>query len=160
MSNFDIRISIKKLSNYSASLDNTEDKKTLLLMIKSFSYYISNLYLRLIEESINSRRYNGDWEPVEDKEYKNYIGTVPTTDILYVIGDALEVVKIGHNFVVRVSPKYKYPGTNIPLIRVLRAIEYGTSKFNARPLLAKNSQHINRRILDLWRGYLMMKGVI
>lgn len=160
MSSLDIKISIKKLSNYSASLDRSRKKKTLLLMIESFAHYILHLYLSMIEESINSRRYRGKWEPVEDEGYIEYLGVTPETNILYLIQEALEVKKIGNYFYVRVNPHYLYPGTRIPLIRILKAIEYGTSKFNARPIMSKSAREISRHIMDLWRGYLTMKGVI
>lgn len=160
MTCLEIKISIKKLSDYSASLDKSENKKTLLLMIESFSHYILKLYLSMIEESVSSRRYQGKWEPTEDEGYLEYLGATPSADILNLIEDSLEVKKIGNYFYIRVSPGYKYPGTMIPLARVLRSIEYGTSKFNSRPIFSKITRKINNNIQSLWRGYLTMKGVI
>lgn len=159
MTSLDIKINIKKLSNYSASSDRVKRKKT-LLVIESFSRYVANLYLSMIEEAINSRRYKGNWEPVDDPGYIEYLGVTPETNIIYLIRDALEVKKIGNNFYVRFDPHYKYPGTKLSLIKVLRAIENGTSKFNARPIFSKIVKEINSHILSLWKGYLAMKGVI
>lgn len=160
MTSLDIKINIKKLSDYSASLDKDTKKKTLLLMIESFSNYILRLYGSMIEEAINSRRYKGKWEPVEEEGYLDYLGVTPKVNILYLIEEALEVKKIGSNFLIRINPYYRYPGTDIPLVRVLRTIENGTSKFNARPIMSKIVVQIRSNILDLWRGYLMMKNII
>lgn len=160
MTSLDIKINIREFSNYSAALGRNSDKKTKLMIVESFSYYILRFYLRLIEEAIYSRRYQGQWEPIDEQGYIDYLGVVPTNDILSLIKDALEVEKIGYNFIVRINPHYKYPGTNIPLVRVLRAIETGTSEFPARPILAKITSKVRRRLFDLWRGYLTMKGVI
>ena len=159
MTNINIRIRIKKISDYSKSSGDTFKKKTLLLMIESFAYYILNLYGRLIEEEINSPRYKGKWEPIEEKGYIEYLGVTPHISILYLLQDSLEVRKIGSSFIVRVTPTYKYPGTKLYLLKVLRAIEQGTADFNARPILSKNARKIENRIIDLWRGYLAMRGI-
>jgi hypothetical protein len=160
MNSLEIRIRTRKLMDYSASLKRTIDDKTLLMMIKSFSEYVMNLYGMLIEESINSNRYKGLWEPIEEEGYKEYLGTEPTGDILFYIKDAFEVKKIGYDFIIRINPRKKYPGSKVPLYRVVLAIDNGTSKFNARPILKKIINQINHHMLDLWRGFLKMKGVI
>lgn len=160
MTNFDIKINIRKISNYSGLSNNRRTRKTLLLMIESFSQYVLELYGRLIEEAIYSRRYKGNWEPVEEEGYREYLGIKPTRNILYSIRESLEVKKIGYHFIVRFNPSYRYPGTKIPFIRVLRAIENGTSDFNARPIISKIVVQLRSNLLDLWRGYLTMKGVI
>lgn len=160
MSNLDIKINIRRLMDYSGSLDVSEDKKTLLSMIESFSSYVSELYLSMIQESIYSRRYKGEWEPVDDPEYVEYLGTTPDTHILILISEALEIKKIGYNFIIRFNPRYRYPGTRHYLVNILRAIDRGTSKFNARPIFHKIVSQIRSHIPELWKGYLSMKGVI
>lgn len=160
MNSLEIRINITKLKNYSATALRTVEEKTLLTMIESFSKYVMNLYGMMIEESINSNRYKGQWEPVDDEGYKEYLGTEPVGDIISLIQDAFEVRKIGYNFIIRINPKKKYPGSKIPLERVILAIDHGTSKFNSRPILRRITNQIRSHILDLWRGYLLMKGVI
>ena len=158
MTNLDIKINILKLSSY-VGKKGIGDKK-LSLMVEYFSHYILNLYGRVIESEINSRRYRGKWEPVDDPGYLEYIGVTPERPMIDLIAEALEVVKIGYNYIVRINPRYMYPGTRIPLMTVLRAIESGTSKFNARPILAKSTREINKNIVKLWKGYLKMKGVL
>lgn len=160
MANLDIRINIKELSKYGMTISNISDRKSLLPIIGSFSQYIRSLYIAMIKEAINSRRYKGKWEPVEEKGYLEYLGITPESDILDLIRESLESRKIGYNFIIRVNPDYRYPGTDIPLSRVLRAIESGTSKFNARPILSKISRKINSSMKELWKSYLAMKGVI
>lgn len=129
-------------------------------MIESFSKYVMNLYGMLIEEAINSNRYKGIWEPVNEEGYKEYLGTEPTGDILYYIKEAFEVKKIGYNFIIRLNPRSRYPNSRLPLSRVVLAIDNGTSKFNARPILRKIIKQINHHMIDLWKGFLKMKGVI
>lgn len=160
MRSLDIKINIKELTNYSASSDLIKKKKTLLLMIKSFAEYLRSLYLHLIKEEINSKRYQGNWEPIEEKGYQEYLGVSPQSDIYLLVEDAMEVKKLGNNFVVRINPYYKYPDTRIPLLKVLRAIENGTSDFNARPLMSKVVLELQKNVIDYWRAYLAMKGVI
>ena len=160
MNSLEIKINIKKLTDYSASLKRTIDEKTLLLMIESFSKYVMNLYGVLIEEAIKSNRYKGVWEPIDEKGYREYLGTKPTGDILLYMREAFEVKKIGYNFIIRINPKERYPGSKLPLSRVVLAIDNGTSKFNSRPILRKIIYQINHHIIDLWRGFLKMKGVI
>lgn len=160
MTGLDIRINIKKLTDSSTFLDDRIKKRTLLLMIKSFADYVSELYLHLIEEAIHSRRYKGRWEPLEEEGYLEYLGVSPTVGILSLMKDAIEVKKIGYNYVIRFSPYYLYPDTRIPLVRVIKAIEKGTSEFNARPIVLKQNVLIRTHIRELWKGYLAMKGVI
>lgn len=160
MSSLDIRINIDKFLDYSESLGSTIEKKTLIMMIKSFSEYVLELYGRMITEAIYSNRYKGNWEPVSDKEYKEYIGTEPVNDIIQVMRDALEVKKIGYHFLIRFNPHYKYPGSKLTLDKVLRAIDSGTSKFHARPIFSKIQRDINKHLYELFRGYLKMKNVI
>lgn len=159
MTSLDIRISISKLLDYSDVLRKTDRRKTSLLIIEDFAHYIRELYIKMVAESIHSRRYKGKWEPVEDEGYLEYLGTTPSLDILYLIEEALLVEKTGYNFIVSFNKRYKYPGTDLSLVKVLRAIEYGTSEFNPRPILAKIVGEIRGNLLDLWRGYLTMKGI-
>lgn len=160
MISFDIRININKIKNYSKTLRPTVDDETLSLMISSFSTYVKNLYGRMIEEAMNSRRYRGKWEPVDDPNYVEYIGTKPEVPIIDLLGEALEVKRVGYNYIIRIDPRYKYPGSKLTLLHVVRSIENGTSDFHARPILYKVSKDIQRRIFDLWRGFLLMKRVI
>lgn len=160
MSNFDIRINIRNLTNYTLKSGISTNKKTILLMIEDFSYYIRNLYLLSLEESINSKRYKGKWEPIEEKGYIEYLGVTPKVPIMSLIEDSMEVKKVGYNFIVEINPKYKYPGSKLPLVKVLRAIDRGTSDFNSRPIFNKIISEMRRRVMDLWRGYLLKKGVI
>lgn len=160
MTSLDIKISISKIKDYSVSSLSKKEEKTLLMLIESFSMYVMNLYGILIEEAVNSNRYRGQWEPMEEKGYKEYLGTEPTGDILLYLKKSLEVKKIGRNFIIRVNPKIKYPGSDLSIEKVILAIDNGTSKFNARPVCKRIVSQIRAHILDLWRGFLLMKGVI
>lgn len=160
MNTLDISIKIYELSNYNKSLREELGDRELLKMIREFSKYILRLYIFLITEEINSNRYKGEWEPKDDEEYQKYLGVVPKGNLLEYLEESLECRKVGYKFVIRVNPKSKYPGSNIPLTKVLKAVEYGTSKFNARPILVRVKRTISDNMIDLWRGFLTMKGVI
>lgn len=159
MTNFDIRINIKMLSNHSGYLNISKDKKLFYKLVGSFAHYVLRLYKLMIKEDMHSNRYKGVWEPIEERGYIEYLGVIPQKNIYDILCESLEVAKIGYNYIIRVNPYDKYPKTKIPLSRVIRAIEHGTSKFNSRPLLASISREINKNILELWRGYLSMRGV-
>lgn len=160
MKGYELKIDIKRLLHYSGISKSQISNKTLLMTIKSFSSYIRDLYLLMIEEEIYSRRYKGKWEPVDDEEYIDYLGTTPSTHIILLIKDALEIREINNDIIIRVDPEYKYPDSRLPLIKVLRAIDNGTSKFNARPLIRHVIRRLNSEIPKLWRNYLKKKGVI
>lgn len=160
MSSLEIKVNVRVLEDYSKKFFDKIEKKTLLKIIKAFSEYLLELYGSLIEEAVNSNRYKGQWEPVDDEGYKEYLGTEPTGDILYYIKDALEVKKIGYNFIIRIDPKKKYPGSNLSVERVVLALDNGTLKFSARPILKKIIRQIRSHIKELFRGFLKMKGAI
>lgn len=159
MISYEIKIDISRLLHYSEFLKSHISNETLLMLIKSFSEYVRDLYLLMIEEEIFSNRYKGRWEPIEDKEYLKYIGTIPTNHIMSIIEDAIEIRKIKQSIIVRIDPEYLYPGSKIRLLMVLRAIDNGTSKFNARPLFKSIVRQLNSSLPSLWKNYLRKKGV-
>lgn len=159
MTNFSISISATMIATSIASKGLSKDDKVIMNTILSFAEYIRRLYLKLIEEDMNSNRYRGNWEPSEDKGYQEYLGVIPKYNILELLDNSLEIKKIGYTIYVRINPYMKYPGSRRSFLDVLRAIEYGTSDFPARPILAKNAREIQKNVLRLWKGFLMMKGV-
>lgn len=161
MTNLDIKIEINILLYYSRPWESTVGKKTLLMMMKPFAEYIRVLYLRSIREAMKSPRYKGKWEPRDEEGYLGYLGVDTfSDDISMLMEEALEVKKIGKNYFIRFNPYYKYPKSSLSLIRVLRAIEHGTSDFSARPILVKCKRNIQRNLRELWIGYLTLRGVI
>lgn len=158
-SEYSIKLDVGKLLYYSEVLKPRISNETLLMLIRSFSVYVRDLYKVMIAESIYSNRYKGDWEPIKDEGYLEFLGTTPSEHILDLIYDALEIREIKNNIVIRFEPEYKYPGSKLTLVRVLKAIDNGTSKFNARPILKDAVSHLNRNISGLWRVYLRQKGV-
>lgn len=159
MNNYEVRINIGKLLHYSSISKSKVDNETLLMLINSFSLYIKKTYISMIYESIYSRRYKGEWEPVDDLGYLDYLGTTPSDDIFELIYDAMEIRSIKQNIVVRITPSYRYPGSKHTLLAVLNAIDNGTSKFNARPILKSIVRYIQYNLSRLWRIYLRQKGV-
>lgn len=160
MTNLEVKVSITKLLEYSDFLEDEIDKRTRIKLIGSFCEYLKRLYITMVEESMNSNRYKGRWDPRDEIGYINYLGVIPKKGILSILADALEVKKMGYNFYIRVNPRKKYPGSKLTVLKVLRALENGTSDFSARPILYKVSKEIRSNLLDLWRGWLKMKGII
>lgn len=159
MTNLEIKINIRKLRN-DRKVQKYKDEKSFTLLVEHFAKYIARLYVDLIEKAIESHQYKGKWEPVDDEEYIKYLGTEPKKNIIVLIKEAMEVKKVGYNFIVRINPYYRYPDSDLTLLQVLRAIDNGTSKFPARPIFNKIVRSLNNQLLRLWRGYLTKKGVI
>lgn len=160
MKDYEVIIKIDRLLHYSASLKPDISNETLLMIIRSFSSYVRDMYKAMILEFIYSKKYKGSWEPVEEEGYIEYLGVPPSdTDIVYLMYEALEIREIKNNIIIRFDPKYLYPGSRIPLIKVLKAIDNGTSKFNARPVLRPIVRQLNSSIPELWRLYLKQRGV-
>lgn len=160
MSSLEVKVDILRLLRLGKNSASKVDEETLLEYIEQFAHHIRNLYLRLIEEAMNDRRYGGEWEPRNDPEYLEYLGTTPNFYLLDLLDEALEVKKVGYNYIIQFNRRMRYPGTHTPLVKVLRAIDAGTSKFNARPIFSKIRYRLRHRITDLWKGYLIRKGVI
>lgn len=159
MNNYDIKINVPSLLHYSVLSKSKVDNETLLMLINSFSWYVRKTYVSMIYESIYSSRYKGDWEPIYDQGYLDYIGTNPSADIFDLIYDALEIRSIKQNIVIRIDPDYMYPNSKLKLLTVLNAIDNGTTKFNARPLLKGVARKLRFKLHSLWRVYLRQRGV-
>lgn len=153
----EIKISIAQLQRY--EIDETNKKKHLMIM-ESFAHYIRRLYLRLLRDEMDSNRYKGQWEPIHDLNYIEYLKVIPNRDIYSIIKDALKVEKVGNYFIVRIDGYYKYPGSSRYLEDVLSVIEYGNSKVDARPIMRKSIRFIDMNMDRLYKGYLSMRGVI
>lgn len=160
MSSIDIRINIKELLEYNESLRSEIGDRVLIKIIKEFSDYVLRLYFFSIREATYSNRYKGKWEPKDEEGYIEYLGVTPVGDILEYIEEALESKRIGYKFIIRINPHYKYPKSKLFLSKVVRAIDAGTTKFNSRPILRKIIRQIENNMIDLWRGFLTMKGVV
>lgn len=160
MISYEIKINIPRLLHYSAVLKPHISNETLIMIIKSFSNYVRDLYLAMIEEAVYSRRYKGDWEPIDEEGYLEYLGTTPSdSHILSLMVDAIEIREIKKNIIIRFDPKYYYPDSKLPLVKVLKAIDNGTTKFNARPILKSIVRELNTSLPSLWKSYLKKKGV-
>lgn len=160
MTNFDIRLNIPRLAANTIRLGSRLDDKELNIVVGAFAAYLRELYGLMVEEAINSNRYKGEWEPRDDEGYQEYIGTKPTTSMITLISRSLYVKKRNREYIVTFDERKRYPGSKLTIFRVLKAIEYGTSKFNARPMMVKITRKLNRNLLSLWKGFLTMKGVI
>lgn len=160
MDRLDIRVNIKSIMDYSESLKKDLSEETILSLIEQFSLFLVDIYLMFIQDSMCSRVYKGKWEPVDDENYLKYIGTTPQEHIYDSIKSSMSSKKIGNNYIVGIDQSKKYKGSKLSLVQVINAIEYGTSKFNARPIFRKILTTIRKDILDLWRGYLTLKNII
>lgn len=161
MADFEIKIQTSKLKHYSKSLVNSIDPKTLSVVIEGFSRYVQRVYIVEIRRAMRkSNRYRGQWEPVDDPGYVEFLGTSPTNQMYDYLPLIFETVKVGPNWIIRVSDSYVYPNTSLKILKVLRSIEHGTTKFRARPLINKVASEVEHSILALWRYYLYSQGVL
>lgn len=159
MNSLSIKLKVRELSE---EFPSKIEKRTRIKLMDSFAEYIKNLYIRSLEDQMYSSRYKGNWEPVEDLGYLEFIGDTPEENILDIIISNIEVKKSLAYHQIRIDPHVRYPKkkSKLTLLRVLNAIEYGTSKFNARPIFRSVISSIDEDIAILWRSYLFRKGVL
>lgn len=160
MNNFEIRINIKTLASYSSALRRDIGEEKFNRLVLSYAKYLRNIYLGMIEESIYNTKYEGQWEPSSDEAYQKYLGTTPVKNTVELLSSSIEIVKSGYTIAIRINPNLKYPGSNLSIVQVIKSLEYGTSKFNARPIFRTILRKMQGNILSLWRSYLTKKGII
>ena len=160
MSDFSIIVSIHRLTTYTiVNLKTKLSDEVMDALIAAFCKRLRNLYYSMILEALASSRYKGRWEPTEEG-YLEYLGCTPVEDFLSVVESSMYYKKVMSRYIVGFNETVKYPGSSLRLVKVLRAIEYGTSDFPARPILKKIKREIERSILRLWKGFLLQKGVL
>lgn len=130
-------------------------------LLSEFSKYIANIYAKQIVDAINTQRYSGSWEPLS-KEYlefkrKNNLST-KTWEATELLKNSIGVWRLKDHYVVGVKRNVVYPGSNVPVYKVIRCLEFGTSKMPARPLFMPIKRSISGNIRNYWNRFLEERG--
>lgn len=137
-----------------------EDYSTLLT---AFSRKIADLYVKELVDAINSQRYKSRWEPLtpEYLEYKRASGlSTNIWEATSLLKESITYYKSGSSYVVGVNRNLKYPGTNVNVYKVIRFLEFGTSRMPARPLFMPVKRKLERNMSLYWIEFLQERGVL
>lgn len=161
MASMDIKIQVDDYKSWApgSRLAGT-DYRTLLT---AFSRYIADLYVKELVEAINSQRYKKVWEPLtpEYLEYKRKNGlSTNIWEATSLLKESITTYRSNNSYVVGVDRRLKYPGTNVYVYKVVRWLEYGTSRMPARPLFGPVKRRIERNMRKYWETFLSERGVI
>lgn len=130
-------------------------------LLGKFAKYIANIYVEELVKAIDSQRYKGRWEPLspeylEWKKQNNMSTNIWEATSL--VRDSIGTWRNNDVYVVGIKRNVKYPGSNIPAFRVIRWMEFGTSKMPARPLFLPVKRLINSRLRRYWEEFLIEEG--
>lgn len=132
-------------------------------LLGKFAKRIAQVYVEELINAINSQRYRGQWEPLSPEylEWKKQNGmSTNIWEATSLIKDSIDTWRNNDMYVVGIKRKIKYPDSNIPAFRVIRWMEFGTSKMPARPLFLPVKRLINSRLRKYWEEFLMEEGVL
>lgn len=126
-------------------------------LLGKFAKKIAIIYAEELVKAIDSQRYQSRWEPLNP----DYLQWKKDNNLSENIWEATSLAKesIGvwrsnDKYVVGVKRNIKYPGSNVPVYKVIRMLEFGTSKMPARPLFLPVKRLINSRLRKYWEEFL------
>lgn len=161
MRGYEITIDIGYLLNYSKKLKTDANHETLLVLIKNYTNYIKALYMSMLGEEIYSDRYDGYWEPINDPDYIDFLGTQPYRNgIEELLVESIVVEEIKDRIIISHSRRFRYPKSHRYLNEVIQAIDSGTSKFNARTLIKPIVKSLTQTQSSLWKNFISKEGII
>jgi hypothetical protein len=132
-------------------------------LLGKFARRIAQIYADELVKAINSQRYKGRWEPLSPEylEWKkaNNMST-KIWEATSLLKDSIGVWRSNNRYVVGIKRNIKYPDSNVPVYRVARWMEFGTSKMPARPLFLPVKKLINSRLRTYWTEFLLEEGVL
>lgn len=135
------------------------DKQKLL---GQFAHYIADIYVEELVDAVNSQKYEGKWEPLTP-EYKAWKVSQGLSSKIWeatsLLKDSISVWRSGSAWVVGIEKNIRYPGSNVPVYKVARWMEYGTSRMPPRPLFRPVKDHIQRNMRSHWNDFLRSKGI-
>lgn len=132
-------------------------------LLTAFSRFIADLYVEELVDAINSQRYKSQWEPLTESylEYKKANGlSTNIWEATSLLKESITFYKSGNSYVVGVNRSLKYPGSNVPVYKVIRWMEYGTSRMPARPLFGPVKRRLEKNMRMLWEEFLIRNGVL
>ena len=131
-------------------------------LLTAFSKRIADLYVEELVKAINTQRYKSRWEPLtpEYLAYKKSQGlSTNIWEATSLLKDSITVYRSGNSYVVGVNRSLRYPGTNVLVYKVIRWMEYGTSRMPARPLFMPVKRRIESNMRVYWESFLLERGV-
>lgn len=132
-------------------------------LLGQFAHYIANIYRDELIKAINSQRYRGRWVPLspEYAEWKRRTGLSPNIwESTSLLKDSISVYRSNNEWVVGVNPYLRYPNSKTYVHKVIRYMEFGTSKMPARPLFRPVKKLIEGRMRKYWNEFLESHGII
>lgn len=144
-------------------ITNTTDKEWKMLL-SDFAWFIAQTYQQEVIRAIRTQRYKDKWVPLSP----GYLEWKKKNNMSLHIWEATGFLKNSievnyddryHRFIVGPSPRTRYPGSSMTVLKVSRYMEYGTSKMPARPLFGPIQVYISKNIRRYWDKYLRGKGI-
>lgn len=160
----DIKIQVDDYKNWAPgsrlATRGGEDYRSLLT---AFSKKIADLYVEELVRAINTQRYKSRWEPLtpEYLEYKRSHGlSTNIWEATSLLKDSITVYRSGNSFVVGVNRTLRYPGSKVLVYKVVRWMEYGTSRMPARPLFMPVKRRLEKNMRKYWEEFLIERGYL
>lgn len=131
-------------------------------LLGQFAHLIADIYRDELVNAINSQRYKGQWEPL-DKDYLEWKRRQGLDTRIWIatgmLRDSISVYRSNGAWVVGINQRMRYPGSKVHMYKVLRWMEYGTSRMPARPLFRPVKRLIQGRMRKYWNQFLASKGI-
>ena len=137
------------------------DEQTKLLT--AFSRRICEIYVKELVDAINSQRYKGKWEPLSKSylEYKRANGlSTKIWEATSLLKESITYYRSGNSYVIGVNRRLMYPGSRVPVYKVIRWMEFGTSRMPARPLFMPVKRKLERNMRMYWGEFLRERGLM
>lgn len=157
----DIRIQVDDYRHWAPGSRLARENPDYKTLLSAFSKKIADLYVKELVEAIESQRYKSRWEPLTPSylEYKKSQGlSTNIWEATSLLKESITYYRSGNSYVVGVNRRLKYPGTHVFVYKVIRWMEYGTSKMPARPLFGPVKRKLERNMRRLWEEFLLERG--
>jgi len=130
--------------------------------MSSFAEHIADVYSGELVRAIETQRFHYNWDDLsvtyfEYKKKKSFSTRIwERTGLLK---KSITYWREEDKWVVGIDKYLRYPDTNVPVYKVCRYMEYGTSKMPPRPLFRPLQRYISRHIRRFWRRYASEVGI-
>lgn len=163
MTPFDIRLQYDDYRHWAPGSRLARQYPDTEKLLTAFSKYVAELYVRELVDAINSQRYKGRWEPLTSDylEYKRKNGlSTNIWEATSLLKESITVYRSDRSYVVGIDRSLKYPGTNVRVYKVIRWMEFGTSRMPARPLFSPVKRKLERNMRKIWESFLEERGLL
>lgn len=161
---FDIRIQVDDYRHWApGSRLATRGGQDYRPLLTAFSRKIADLYVEELVSAINTQRYKSIWEPLTPGylEYKRQNGlSTNIWEATSLVKESITYYRSGNSYVVGVNRNLRYPNSNVLVYKVIRWMEFGTSRMPARPLFLPVKRKLERNMRKYWTEFLVERGVL